>query len=78
MLNVSEVMIAFAAKTNPCTLYILWQVDPLLGNDHEIRSCTTVATRQQPVNSDGGTVFSVRSLPRSYNHDKLGVDLVGW
>jgi hypothetical protein len=29
--------------------------------------------RQRPVNSNRGTVFPVRFVPRCYKHDKLGV-----
>jgi hypothetical protein len=51
---------------------------PLLGNDREINKSTTVVTRQLPVNSNRGTVFSVRSVPRYYKQGQLavGVDLV--
>jgi hypothetical protein len=43
---------------------VLWHVDPLLGNDREISSCTTTVSRQRTVNSHRGTVFSVRFVPR--------------
>jgi hypothetical protein len=36
-----------------------------------------VVTRQRPVNSNRGTVFTVRSVPRCYKQDKLGDELVG-
>jgi hypothetical protein len=50
---------------------ILWYVVPLLGNDREISNYTTAVTRQRPVNSYRRIVFSVRSVPRCYKHDKL-------
>jgi hypothetical protein len=43
---------------------ILWHVDPLLGNDRE-------TTRQRSVNSNRGTVFSVRSVPRYNKHSSV-------
>jgi hypothetical protein len=46
--------------------FILWHVDPLLGNDSEISYYTTTVTRQRPVKSNRGNVFSVRSVPRCY------------
>jgi hypothetical protein len=52
----------------------LWHVDPLLGNDREISKYTAAVTRKRPVNSNRGMVFSVRSLPRCYKQDKLGVE----
>jgi hypothetical protein len=59
--------------------YILWHVDTLLGNDRERSNYTTAVTRQRPVNSNRGMVFSVRSVPRCCKQDKLEVsgDLVG-
>jgi hypothetical protein len=36
---------------------ILWNVDPLLGNDRKINNYTTAITRQRPTNSNRGTVF---------------------
>jgi hypothetical protein len=51
----------------------VWQVDPSLGIDREISICTTAITRQQPVNSNRGTVSSVRSVLSCYTQDKLGV-----
>jgi hypothetical protein len=54
---------------------ILWHVDLLLGNDHEISNYTTTVTRQWPVNSDRGKVFSVWSVPKCYTQ-KLGVELL--
>jgi hypothetical protein len=45
---------------------MLWFVDPFEGNDHEISNYTTAVTRQQLLNSNRGTVFSVRSVPRCY------------
>jgi hypothetical protein len=46
-------------------------VEPLLGNDREINDYTTAVTRQQPVNSNRRTVFSVRSVPRCYKQGQL-------
>jgi hypothetical protein len=51
----------------------LRHVVALLGNDSEISNYTTAVTRQRPVNSNRGTVFSVRFVPRCYKQDKLGV-----
>jgi hypothetical protein len=51
---------------------ILWHVDPLLGNNCEISSYTMVVTRQQPVNSNRGTMFSVLFMLRCHKQDKLG------
>jgi hypothetical protein len=59
-------------------LYILWHVDALLGNDRKISNYITAVTRQRPVNNNRGTVFSLRSMPRCYKQDKLGVELIGW
>jgi hypothetical protein len=50
-------------------VYILWYVDPLLGKDREIRSCTTAIARQRLVNSKREMVFSVPSVQRCYNQD---------
>jgi hypothetical protein len=50
---------------------ILWHVDQLLGNDCEICNYTTAVTRQRPVNSNRGMIFSVQSVPRCYKKDKL-------
>jgi hypothetical protein len=43
---------------------ILWHADLLLGKNHEINNYTTPVTRQQPINNNGGTVFSVWSVLR--------------
>jgi hypothetical protein len=51
---------------------ILWHADTLLRNDREINNYTTAITRQQPINSNRGAVFSVQSVPRCYTQDKLG------
>jgi hypothetical protein len=45
---------------------IMWYVDPLLCNDREIWNYTTAVTRQRPVISNRGAVFSVRFVPRCY------------
>jgi hypothetical protein len=52
---------------------ILWHVDPLLGDDHEISNYTTAVTRQLPVNTNREKVFSVRSVSGCYKQYKLGV-----
>jgi hypothetical protein len=57
---------------------ILWNVYALLGIDRDLSNYTTAVTRQRPVNSNRGTVFSVRSVPKCYKQGKLGVELVGW
>jgi hypothetical protein len=48
----------------------------LLNNDSEISNYTTTVTRQLPVKSNRGTVFSVRSVPICCKQDKLVIDLV--
>jgi hypothetical protein len=52
---------------------ILWNVVPLLGNDRETNKTTDV-TRQRPLNSNRGTVFSVRSVPSCYKQDSSRED----
>jgi hypothetical protein len=47
-------------------LYRDEHADPLL------RDCTTAVARQGSVNVNRETVFSVRSMPRCYKHDKQG------
>jgi hypothetical protein len=54
------------------SVIILWEVDPFLGNDRKINNYTTAVSRQRPVNSNRGTVFSVWSMPRCYKQGKLG------
>jgi hypothetical protein len=49
---------------------ILWYIDPLLGNDREANNSTTTVTRQRPLNSNRGTVFSVRSALGRYKQGK--------
>jgi hypothetical protein len=39
---------------------MLCHVDPLLGKYHEISNYTTAVSRQRPVNSNRGKVFSVQ------------------
>jgi hypothetical protein len=55
-------------------LIILWHVDPLPGNDREISDYTTapqtIIFPRQQLNSNRGTVFSVRSVPRCSKQDK--------
>jgi hypothetical protein len=51
--------------TNSLKEGAMWLVHLLPGNDHEISNYTTA------VNSNRGTVFSVRSVPRCYKQDKL-------
>jgi hypothetical protein len=48
----------------------------LLDNDSEISNYKTAVTRQQPVNSNRGRVFSVRSVPNCYKEDQSVIDLV--
>jgi hypothetical protein len=50
---------------------VLWHVDLLLGNNREISNYATAVLRQRPVNSNSETVFSVWSVPRRYEQDKL-------
>jgi hypothetical protein len=57
---------------------IIWHVEPLLANDREISNYTTAVTRQQPVNSNRGTVLSVRSVPGCYKKDELIGELVSY
>jgi hypothetical protein len=52
---------------------ILWHVDLLLRKDHEISSYTMDITRQQTINSNRLTAFSVWTVLRCYKQDKLGV-----
>jgi hypothetical protein len=56
---------------------ILWDADPLLGNDREISNYTTAVTRQRLVNSNRGMRISVLSLPRYFKQDKSVSELVG-
>jgi hypothetical protein len=54
--------------------YILWRIDPFLGNDHETNNeITPVAIQQipnkRPLNSSRLTVFSMRSVQIRCNHD---------
>jgi hypothetical protein len=41
------------------------------GDDRQISIYTTAVTRQRPVNSNKGTVFYVRFVPRCYKRGKL-------
>jgi hypothetical protein len=41
----------------------MWHADPLLVNGCEISNYATVLTRQRPLNSKRGTVFSEWSVP---------------
>jgi hypothetical protein len=59
-------------------LKIIWHVDPLLDNDSEIHNYITAVTRQWPVNSNRGTVSSVRSAPISYKQGRLVVRVSEW
>jgi hypothetical protein len=87
---------------SPLKLILLWHIDQLLGNDRETNNDTTAVPRQwtvnnkgmvfsaqsskQQLNSNRGTVFSVRSVPICYQQDKpragfcsvSGVERVGW
>jgi hypothetical protein len=40
------------------TTYILWHIDPLLGNDRETNNNTMTVARQRPARNNGGTVGS--------------------
>jgi hypothetical protein len=51
----------------------VWHVDPLVRNDREISIYTTAFTRQWSKNSNRGTVFSVRSMPKYYKQGQLTV-----
>jgi hypothetical protein len=55
----------------------MWRVDPLLGKGREINNYTKTVTRQRSVNSNRGTVFSVRSTPRCYKQEESVSELVG-
>jgi hypothetical protein len=68
---------------------ILWHADPSLGHDLEIGDCTSAVARhrlannrvivfsarfaKQQFNSNRGTVFSTRLVPRCYKQDKSRV-----
>jgi hypothetical protein len=52
-------------------IFILWHVDPLLGNDRELNNYTTVVNRKRPINGNRGKVSYVRSVPRNYKQDEL-------
>jgi hypothetical protein len=41
-----------------CICYILWHIDPLLGNDRETNNEITAVARQPPVCNIGSTVGS--------------------
>jgi hypothetical protein len=49
---------------------ILWHVDLLLGNNHEISNYAMGVTRQWPVNGNRGTLFPVQSMLKCYRQDK--------
>jgi hypothetical protein len=55
----------------------MWHGDLLLGNNHEISNYAMTVTRQWPVNSNRGMVFSVQSAQRCYKQDKLVNQLSG-
>jgi hypothetical protein len=46
--------------------YILWHVDMLLGDDHEIGNGTVVVAWQQPTNNHRGMVYSVWLLSNNW------------
>jgi hypothetical protein len=50
---------------------IFWHVDLLLENYHKISNYTMAVTRQWPVNSTTGMLFSVWSALRCYKRHKL-------
>jgi hypothetical protein len=60
----------------------LLYVDPLLGNDPETNNYTTTVTRQRPVNSNRGTLSSMRFVSRCYRRSEVSqlswVEWVGW
>jgi hypothetical protein len=45
----------------------------LLGNDREADKKTTAVNKQRSVDSNRGTVFSVRSVPRCYKQHNSNV-----
>jgi hypothetical protein len=51
----------------------MWHVDPLLGNDSNISNYTRTVIRQRPVNSNRGTMCSVRSVSICYKQGQLAV-----
>jgi hypothetical protein len=70
---------------------VLWHADPLLDGDREIGHCTAAVARQRTtnnrlmvfsarsakqLNSNRGTVFSVRSVPRRHKQDNWSNELV--
>jgi hypothetical protein len=58
-LIVLELLIKHQSKT--CLNYILWHVDPLLGNDREIGDCSAAVARQYSVNKNRRMAFSALS-----------------
>jgi hypothetical protein len=53
-----------------CLNYVLWHVDPLLGNDREIGNCTAAVARQWSVNNNRRTVFSARSAKQQLSSNR--------
>jgi hypothetical protein len=58
-------------------LFILYHIDPLLGNDHDINKYRKAVTeyqllkhvRMETIEEQQRKVFSMRSVPRCYNQD---------
>jgi hypothetical protein len=59
-----------ATQEGLSSMKLVWLVDTLLGNDLKVSSYTMAITRQWPVNSNRGTVFSVWFVLRCYKQDK--------
>jgi hypothetical protein len=51
----------------------MWHVNSLLGNDSEARIYTRAVTKQQLVNNKRCDLISVRSVPRYYKQQTLGI-----
>jgi hypothetical protein len=74
----------WCCMTRNFAIYVLWHVDLLLGNDREISNYTSAVAKQwlckqtwmQQLHCNRGMVFSTRSMPRSYEQDKLGSEWV--
>jgi hypothetical protein len=70
-------MYTYYVNKNTLLQLILEQTEFTLSNDREISNCATAVTRQQPINSNQGMVFSVRPLLRRYKHSHLAA-AVSW
>jgi hypothetical protein len=51
-------------------IYIMWHVDPLLGNDREMDDRTVAVARQRPANNRG-IVFSARSPKQKMEQQQM-------